>query len=615
MDKSAGSTRRQRIRSALQALCCALLLLAPLAALPAPAVAQAAPLWHGVYHNSTNLTGLPALVRDDAHINFDWDTGAPGPGVNADSFSVEWTTSLHFDGGNYTFCATADDGVRVWVDDQLIIEEWHAHLPRTYSATRYLGPGYHQVRVTYFEYTGKASVRVWWSQAASTGAAASGGWRGEYYANATLSGTPVVRWDNAVNFDWGTLSPMPGVLPADEFSVRWTRDVYLQAGTYQFYATVDDGVRIAVDGVPVIDQWIPQTRATHAGTYYLAAGTHQIRVEYFEATGDAVAIVSWTGSDFPAPPGPVAIVVDDQDEGFVWGGPQDTWNSRQTGYEDHLYWSWNSATTAQNWAKWYPHVTAPGEYEVFVYIPERFSGTTQARYVVALRGQQYSRTVDQSAFPGQWVSLGSYRFQGGADEYVYLGSATGEAYATRYVGYDAIKLVQGGAAAPTTTSAGATSSTAAAPGCSIAPRLGFGRVWQGYSRVRQGMGCPLEMEKTVWMAAQPFVGGQVFWRHDVKGVYVLFSNGTWRYMNDTWTTAEAETDSSIAAPWGYYQPKRGIGKVWRTYPNVRASLGWATAEERGFFGSVQTYERGVMLWSPSQGVHVLYGDGRWEKLN
>ncbi len=594
------------------ALVCICVLLASLAAAPVPSAAQSAPLWRGVYYNSADFTGMPALVRDDPHINFDWGTASPGPGVQADQFSVEWNISLYFDGGNYTFSATADDGVRLWVDDQLLIDEWHAHLARTYAASTYLGPGYHHVRVTYFERTGKAGIRVWWEQGASA-ATAGGAWRGEYYPNATLRGTPVVRWDRAVNFEWGANSPMPTVLPADEFSVRWSRDLYLAGGNYYFYATVDGGVRVSVNGILIIDEWTAQGRTTHTGNLYLPTGTHQIVVEYFDDAGDAVAIVSWTGSDFPAPPAPVTITIDDQDEGFVRGGAEETWNSRQTGYGDHLYWAWNSTTEVQNWAKWFPHVTAPGEYEVFAYIPERFSGTTRARYVVALNGQQFSRTVDQSLFPGQWVSLGSYRFRGGPDEYVYLGNDTGEAYATRYVGYDAIRLVKGGQAAPPPSSAAAFSPASVA-GCSIEPRLGFGRVWQGYSRVRQGLGCPLEMEKTVWMAEQPFTGGLMFWRQDVKGVYVLCNNGTWQYANDTWSSAESETDSTIVAPWGYYQPRRGMGKVWRTFPNVRETLGWATAEERGFFGTVQAYERGVMLWSPTRGIYVLYSSGRWEQL-
>ena len=42
----------------------------------------------------------------------------------------------------------------------------------------------------------------------------------------------------------------------------------------------------------VIDKWIPQSRTTHTGSIYLAAGTHHVKVEYFEAAGDAVCMVS-----------------------------------------------------------------------------------------------------------------------------------------------------------------------------------------------------------------------------------------------------------------------------------------------------------------------------------
>src|SRR5687767_7863144 len=56
-------------------------------------------------------------------------------------------------------------------------------------------------------------------------AAAGDSWRGSYFANATLAGTPaLVRDDAAIDFDWGSGAPAPG-LPVDNFSVRWTRDV------------------------------------------------------------------------------------------------------------------------------------------------------------------------------------------------------------------------------------------------------------------------------------------------------------------------------------------------------------------------------------------------------
>jgi hypothetical protein len=48
---------------------------------------------------------------------------------------------------------------------------------------------------------------------------------------------------------------------------------------------------------------------------------------------------------------------------------------------------------------------------------------------------------------------------------------------------------------------------------------------------------------------------------------------------------------------------------------VRSGLGWATTQERGFFGSVQPFASGTMLWSNVRGILVLYNDGRWERYN
>ena len=63
---------------------------------------------------------------------------------------------------------------------------------------------------------------------------APGAWWGDYFANRTLSGSPALsRYDDAVNFNWGTGSPGSGV-PADNFSVRWTRDEWFTGGTYRF---------------------------------------------------------------------------------------------------------------------------------------------------------------------------------------------------------------------------------------------------------------------------------------------------------------------------------------------------------------------------------------------
>ena len=125
----------------------------------------------------------------------------------------------------------------------------------------------------------------------------SDSWKGEYFNNPNLSGSAVmVRNDGsgALDFDWGSGSPGSDCgVPANQFSVRWTRSVQFDAGTYQFTVTSDDGVRLFIDGVLEIDEWRGQSSTTYETAVRLPAGYHGIRLEYYENRGGAVAKLSW----------------------------------------------------------------------------------------------------------------------------------------------------------------------------------------------------------------------------------------------------------------------------------------------------------------------------------
>jgi len=577
----------------------AVLLLSTMMGMAPMASADSTPAWRGEYYNNVNLTGSPVLVRDDASVSFDWGSGSPATGVNADQFSVRWTNYVSFATGTYTFNVTTDDGARLWIDEQLLIDQWRDQPATTYSAAKYLTAGYHSLRVEYYENGGSAVCKLWWS-----GGTATGDWYGEYYNNSSLSGSAaLVRSDAAINFDWGYSSPAAGV-NADNFSVRWTRSAsFSTSGNYTFSATVDDGVRVWVDGTIVIDKWYPQSRTAHYGTIYLAAGTHQVVVEYFEATGSAVCIVSWSPGTSTAQ----VIIVDDRDSGFIWGGPTGSWYRRSTGYRSRLYWTWNSKTQLHNWAKWFPYVPSAGDWEVFVYIPSRYHGSKSATYSIYHSGTHTNKVVNQNIYYNKWVSLGTYYFSGGAGEYVFLGDNTGETYATRFVGFDAVKFVKQATTGPTPVP------TLPPSGCSITPVLGFGRIWNTYGSVRTKLGCPTETEQNTWAGEELVEHGYMFWRQDASYIYVVYNDGTWQGYDDTWTSSEPEWDGFYVPPAGYYQPKRGFGKVWRDNLGVRTALGWATTEERGFHGSVQAFDGGLMLWSNAQGIFVLYSDGTWQR--
>ena len=133
-------------------------------------------------------------------------------------------------------------------------------------------------------------------EAALTGA----GLTGQYFNNADFTALLMARTE-AVDFNWGTGSPQ-WPIGADTFSVRWTGQVdpVNTSGTqlYQFYVTADDGVRLWIDGVLVIDHWQVAKSAnapvTWGGNAALSGGVkHDIRLEYVEQTGNAQVKLEW----------------------------------------------------------------------------------------------------------------------------------------------------------------------------------------------------------------------------------------------------------------------------------------------------------------------------------
>jgi len=91
-----------------------------------------------------------------------------------------------------------------------------------------------------------------------------------------------------------------------------------------------------------------------------------------------------------------------------------------------------------NWARWYPDLT-PDRYEVFVYIPDRYTTTSNARYWVSHQSGFTLRQVNQSTTGDRWVSLGTFWFRGSSNDYVSLADITHERYVSRLIAFDAVK--------------------------------------------------------------------------------------------------------------------------------------------------------------------------------
>ncbi len=295
----------------------------PVPGAPPPAVFAN---WRGEYFANRDLAGAPAFVRDDPAIDFTWWGNPALPGLPADDFSVRWTRQLPFDAGTYRFRVTADDGVRLWVGDRLLIDDWReGQTTRTAEINLAVGP--QTVRLEYFERGGEALARLAWERVD-----AYPDWKGEYWNNAALSGAPViVRNDAALDFAWGQTAPDPR-LPADNFSARWTRSLNLEAGTYRFRVLVDDGARLWVDDRLVIDEWRGGASREVTGEVSLSAGAHSLKLEYYDAAVEARARLTWersgpqTFSDWKGEywanatlSGTPAVVRNETRLDFVWG--------------------------------------------------------------------------------------------------------------------------------------------------------------------------------------------------------------------------------------------------------------------------------------------------------
>lgn len=120
------------------------------------------------------------------------------------------------------------------------------------------------------------------------------GLRGTYFDNMDFTGASINRVDPTVNFNWGEGSPASS-LGVDTFSARWTGKIQaLESGTYTFRVTGDDGVKLWVNGVVLIDKLIDQAPTAYSNTITLTAGQqYDIRLDYYENSQGASVQLAW----------------------------------------------------------------------------------------------------------------------------------------------------------------------------------------------------------------------------------------------------------------------------------------------------------------------------------
>ncbi len=129
-----------------------------------PVLDVPAGVWTAEYFANMALSGPPASTVEEvsAFIDHNWGDGGP-EALPVDGFSARFTRTLAFPAGTYRFTVVTDDGSRVWIDDQLVIDAWWDQAPSTYTADVALAAGDHTVRYECYENGGGAVAQLSWA--------------------------------------------------------------------------------------------------------------------------------------------------------------------------------------------------------------------------------------------------------------------------------------------------------------------------------------------------------------------------------------------------------------------------------------------------------------------
>jgi hypothetical protein len=123
--------------------------------------------WQGEYFDNKTISGSPAMIRNDGtgFLDFSWNSGSPSTacGLPVDNFSARWTRKVSFEGGVYRLKITSDDGFRLYVDGDLILEAWDEQGLTDHTVDVVLSAGDHGVELEYYENDGSAAAKLTWT--------------------------------------------------------------------------------------------------------------------------------------------------------------------------------------------------------------------------------------------------------------------------------------------------------------------------------------------------------------------------------------------------------------------------------------------------------------------
>ncbi|HHV30531.1 MAG TPA: anti-sigma factor domain-containing protein [Clostridium sp.] len=267
----------------------------------------------GEYYSNMDLT-LFQFARIDPCINFDWGEGTPDQSIAKDTYSVRWIGKIEPRySETYTFYTSTDDGVRLWVNGVLLIDQWKSQSATEHSGQITLEAGRkYDIKMEYYQHVRDASAKLMWSSMSqekeiipssqlypSDGPLpqkAVNGLNAEYYGDMDLKDKRFSQIDEVINFSWGRELPV-SELKDNKFSVRWVGKIDARyTEEYTFHALSDDGVRVWINNVLIIDNWKKQENEVEStGKIELKAGRqYDIKIEYYNYGGPASMKLLWS---------------------------------------------------------------------------------------------------------------------------------------------------------------------------------------------------------------------------------------------------------------------------------------------------------------------------------
>lgn len=282
------------------------------------------PIWDVKYYTQKDNSGC---VTSSLHsqtsarwINFDWSTGSIGiinqtgrptpqqpSNVPADNMCVVFDTLDTFPGNSwYTFFIVADDGFKLLIDGNIVLDRWLTQSPTIYAVNVPLTNGNHQVTLKYFEGTGGAVARLFWRR--------FNGFIGNYYdtiisKSVDPSNSEIImqRADPTIGFEWTSTSPLDTREAApfpriyeDSFSAIWQTYITIPPGSCRnlnFTAITDDGMYVTLTTSSqevLLDEWHDQGPTTYNfSRNNLCPGIYLLKIRYYESVGSATVRFYW----------------------------------------------------------------------------------------------------------------------------------------------------------------------------------------------------------------------------------------------------------------------------------------------------------------------------------